>query len=105
MMSLNAVEVDKAVQEVADVAWTVVECSHHLRHHDDSHSSYDENDENLKSLRSENCRLRSLLEKNQLLLLNLSQSPSFLNDCPPDNLSQEELWKSKYLVLFLFYLG
>ncbi|KAI9122955.1 hypothetical protein K1719_005844 [Acacia pycnantha] len=82
MVSPNAVEVAKAVQEVADVAWTVVECSHHLRHHNDSHSSSDENDENLKSLRSKNRRLRSLLEKNLLLLHNLSQSPSLLNDCP-----------------------
>ncbi|KAK4274024.1 hypothetical protein QN277_017316 [Acacia crassicarpa] len=84
MVSRSAVEVAKTVLEVADVAWTAVECSHHLRHHGDSHSSSDENDENLMSLRSENRRLRSLLEKNLLLLNKLSQSPSFLNDCPPD---------------------
>ncbi|XP_028775002.1 uncharacterized protein LOC114731912 isoform X2 [Neltuma alba] len=84
MVSPNAVEVAKTVLEVADVAWTAVECSHHLRHHGNSHSSSDESDANLESLRSENRRLRSLLEKNLVLLYKLSQSPSFLNDCPPD---------------------
>ncbi|XP_054788895.1 uncharacterized protein LOC129294493 [Prosopis cineraria] len=84
MVSPSAVEVAKTVLEVADVAWTAVECSHHLRHHGNSDSSSNENDENLESLRSENRRLRSLLEKNLVLLHKLSQSPSFLNDCPPD---------------------
>lgn len=84
MVNPHALEVAKTVLEVADVAWTAVECSDHLRHHGDSHSSSDENDENLKSLRTENRRLRSLLEKNLVLLHKLSQSPSFLNDCPPD---------------------
>lgn len=84
MVSRSAVEVAKTVLEVADVAFTAVECSHHIRHHTDSHASSDEDDANLESIRSENRRLRSLLEKNLVLLHKLSQSPSFLNECPPD---------------------
>ncbi|KAF7816868.1 uncharacterized protein G2W53_030837 [Senna tora] len=80
-----AIEVAKTVMEVADVAWTAMECTHHhLRHHHESHGSSDEKDENLESLRSENQRLRNLLEQNLVLLHSLSQSPSFVKDCPPD---------------------
>lgn len=84
MGSRGAIEVAKTVLEVADVAWTAVECSHHLRHNSESHSSSDEKDADSESLRSENRRLRNLLEQNLVLLNKLSQSPSFAKDCPPD---------------------
>ena len=87
----EALEAAKTVMEVADVAWTAMECHHHLRHHnrdkpndlatDDAKSSLDED---LESLQSENHRLRNLLEKNLQLLHKLVESPSFVKDCPPD---------------------
>ncbi|XP_021284096.1 uncharacterized protein LOC110416423 [Herrania umbratica] len=85
----EAVEVAKTVLEVADVAWTAMECCHHL-HHDKHDDDCPENHDNsklekeLETLRSENRRLRNLLEQNLKLLNNLSESPAVLNDCPPD---------------------
>ncbi|KAF5450737.1 hypothetical protein F2P56_031064 [Juglans regia] len=83
----GAIEVAKTVLEVADVAWTAMEHHHHHHHEHDgtAHTktetnSYDE----LESLRSENRRLRTLLEQNLKLLQDLSESPFSLNDCPPD---------------------
>lgn len=88
MKGQNPIEVAKTVLEVADVAWSAVEhCHHHTHNHtektpfDVSHSC--EEDE-LKSLRSENERLKHLLEQNLMLLQSMSQSPSLLQDCPPD---------------------
>ncbi|KAI4337803.1 hypothetical protein L6164_016178 [Bauhinia variegata] len=82
----EALEVAKTVLEVADVAWATMECHHHIRHH--NHQVTDESnlssDEELKSLQSENRRLRDLLEQNLRLLHKISESPSFVNDCPPD---------------------
>jgi len=86
---MRSVEVAKTVLEVADVAWTAVEHTHHYRRH--SHSvppaaeSTDEcpSDHDLEALRSENRRLRNLLDQNLKLLQNLSESPCFDN-CPPD---------------------
>nr|ACD56620.1 unknown predicted protein [Gossypioides kirkii] len=82
----EAVEVAKTVLEVADVAWTAMECSHHLHHHHDAahnlHNS--ELQKELETLKSENRRLRNQLERNLKLLNNLSESPVLLNDCPPD---------------------
>ncbi|MED6172741.1 hypothetical protein PIB30_052801 [Stylosanthes scabra] len=89
----EAVEVAKTVLEVADVTFKAVECGHHYLHHKhhnadavqeplEANSPSDE--EELQSLRSENRRLRNLLEQNLRLLQNLSESPSFLNNCPPD---------------------
>ncbi|KAL9449820.1 hypothetical protein AB3S75_011699 [Citrus x aurantiifolia] len=93
----EAMEVAKTVLEVADVAWTAVECCHHLHghqhhnhHHDDKSVDDDQTEtkpisgEELESLKSENHRLRKLLEQNLKLLQNLSESPCLINDCPPD---------------------
>ncbi|CAI8605536.1 unnamed protein product [Vicia faba] len=88
MRTQHAVEVAKTVLEVADVAWTAVECGHHLRHHNPALTPSDNailpSDHDLESLQSENRRLRSLLDQNLKLLSNLSESNSFINNCPPD---------------------
>ncbi|KAF8405729.1 hypothetical protein HHK36_007806 [Tetracentron sinense] len=83
----HSLEVAKTVLEVADVAWTAIE--HHHHHHHQDHATVEDrqngsSEEELESLRSENHRLRSLLEQNLKLLEHLSQSPSLLKDCPPD---------------------
>ncbi|KAF3445668.1 hypothetical protein FNV43_RR10844 [Rhamnella rubrinervis] len=82
----GAIEVAKTVMEVADVAWTAMECSHHHLHQNQDHENpnFASEEEELESLRSENLRLRKLLEKNLKLLQNLSESPALLKDCPPD---------------------
>ncbi|XWS15116.1 hypothetical protein CRYUN_Cryun35bG0066500 [Craigia yunnanensis] len=86
----EAVEVAKTVLEVADVAWTAMECCHRLHHDHDHDDNSPENDDNsklekeLETLKSENRRLRNYLEQNLKLLNNLSESPALLNDCPPD---------------------
>ena len=88
MRAHGAVEVAKTVIEVADVAWMALEKTHHHQHHDHEHEHQEQNtatpDEELESLRSENRRLKNLLEQNLKLLQNLSQSPSLSHDCPPD---------------------
>ncbi|KAB2025387.1 hypothetical protein ES319_D06G144600v1 [Gossypium barbadense] len=82
----EAVEVAKTVLEVTDVAWTALDCSHHLHHHHNAphnlHNS--ELQKELENLKSENRRLRNQLEQNLKLLNNLSESPVLLNDCPPN---------------------
>ncbi|KAB1670539.1 hypothetical protein ES319_1Z157800v1 [Gossypium barbadense] len=82
----EAVEVANTVLEVADVAWTALECSHHLHHHHNGphnlHNS--ELQKELETLKSENRRLRNQLEQNFKLLNNLSESPVLLNDFPPN---------------------
>lgn len=85
----EALEVAKTVMEVADVAWTAMECCHNYRHHHDHEASAEPTrhaspEEELDYLRSENLRLRNLLSQNLKLLQNLSESPSLINDCPPD---------------------
>ncbi|KAK7301348.1 hypothetical protein RJT34_12211 [Clitoria ternatea] len=83
---MRSVEVAKTVLEVADVAFLAVEQSHHLRRHN-PHIPAGENspsDQDLEALQSENRRLRNLLDQNLKLLQNLSESPSFLDNCPPD---------------------
>ncbi|KAL6962138.1 hypothetical protein U1Q18_037092 [Sarracenia purpurea var. burkii] len=83
-------EVAKTVLEVADVAWTAVETCHHLRdckEHESSEGSNhtpSEEEEELESLRSENRRLRNLLEQNLKLLQNILESPCLLQDFPSD---------------------
>ncbi|KAM3730942.1 hypothetical protein ACB098_12G124900 [Castanea mollissima] len=89
MRAHGAVEVAKTVIEVADVAWMALEKTHHHQHHDHDHDhDHQQNtaipDEELESLRSENRRLKNLLEQNLKLLQNLSESPSLSHDCPPD---------------------
>ncbi|RYQ79539.1 hypothetical protein Ahy_Scaffold5g107758 isoform A [Arachis hypogaea] len=88
----EAVEVAKTVLEVADVTFAAVEYGHHYLHHKHHNVAAQEppaancpsDEEELQSLRSENRRLRNLLEQNLKLLQNLSESPSFLNNCPSD---------------------
>ncbi|KAL1309904.1 hypothetical protein HN51_052636 [Arachis hypogaea] len=88
----EAVEVAKTVLEVADVTFAAVEYGHHYLHHKHHNAAVQEppaancpsDEEELQSLRSENRRLRNLLEQNLKLLQNLSESPSFLNNCPSD---------------------
>ncbi|XP_040865314.1 uncharacterized protein [Glycine max] len=106
---MKSVEVAKTVLEVADVAWTAVEHTHHLRHR--SHpvpaapaADVCPSDQDLESLRSENRRLRNLLDQNLKLLQNLSEATCFDN-CPPDlndrlvatMRSDEYLTRLKYL--------
>ncbi|KAA8538487.1 hypothetical protein F0562_028142 [Nyssa sinensis] len=87
MVGRGTIEVAKTVLEVADVAWTAVECCHN-HHHDEYEAAGERNtlsgDEELETLRSENRRLRNLLEENLNLLRNMSESPCLLQDCPPD---------------------
>ncbi|TXG52972.1 hypothetical protein EZV62_022141 [Acer yangbiense] len=86
----EALEVAKTVLEVADVAWLAVECldhrhEAHARHAHHDHESFDnQTRDDLEALKSENRRLRDLLNQNLKLLENLSESPAVLNDCPPD---------------------
>ncbi|OVA02024.1 hypothetical protein BVC80_8137g9 [Macleaya cordata] len=88
----HPLEVVETVLGVADVAWSAMEFSHnHLHHHQDQQSndhpssvSEEAEEKEIASLRSENQRLRSLLEENLKLFQNLSQSPSLSKDCPPD---------------------
>ncbi|KAG6784177.1 hypothetical protein POTOM_009863 [Populus tomentosa] len=84
----GAVEVAKTVIEVADVAWKAMEFTqHHHLHENHQHEPVTDTknkpvDEELESLRSENKRLRNLLEQNLKLLQNLAESPCLLNECP-----------------------
>lgn len=80
----GALEVAKTVIEVADVAWSAIECCHnHIPSHDSPEPTLTE-EEQLHALRSENRRLRKLLEQNLHLLQNISESHCLLKDCPPD---------------------
>ncbi|KAJ8541797.1 hypothetical protein K7X08_002613 [Anisodus acutangulus] len=83
MKGHNPIEVAKTVLEVADVAWSAVEHCHHHTH--SSHTETTPSEENeLISLRSENERLKRLLEQNLMLLQSMSQSTTLVQDCPPD---------------------
>ncbi|XP_010530199.1 PREDICTED: uncharacterized protein LOC104806820 isoform X2 [Tarenaya hassleriana] len=93
MTGHNAIEVAKTVLEVADVAWTAVECCHHHPHH--SHGDDEKSGEStaeiadprgleLEALRSENRRLRCLLESNLKLFENLAETAVLLHECPSD---------------------
>ncbi|XP_059631840.1 uncharacterized protein LOC132274548 [Cornus florida] len=87
MVGHNPIEVAKTVVEVADVAWTAMERFDRHHHHDEAaadrnNSPPSENE--LEALRSENQRLRNLLEKNLNLLQNLSEAPCLSRDCPSD---------------------
>lgn len=83
--------------EVADVAWKAMEFREHYQHHhqhkhDDEQQQLPspEKEEDVESLRTENLRLRSILEENLKLLQRLSQCPSISDDCPSDLYSQLE---------------
>ncbi|CAL5384973.1 unnamed protein product [Camellia sinensis] len=85
MVGRGPIEVAKTVLEVADVAWTAVECRRRHQHeHEHEDSEETPSEEELECMRSENGRLRNLLEQNLKLLQNLSESPCLLQDCPPD---------------------
>ncbi|XP_010544681.1 PREDICTED: uncharacterized protein LOC104817267 [Tarenaya hassleriana] len=88
MTGHNAIEVAKTVLEVADVAWTAVECCHHHHHsHGDDEKSgeiADPREWELEALRLENRRLRSLLESNLKLFENLAETAVLLHECPSD---------------------
>ncbi|KAL4301229.1 hypothetical protein S83_060607 [Arachis hypogaea] len=82
----EAVEVAKTVLDVADVTFAAVEYGHHYLHDKHHNAAAQEppaancpsDEEELQSLRSENRRLRNLLDQNLKLLRNLSESPTFL---------------------------
>ncbi|KAF5442505.1 hypothetical protein F2P56_035153 [Juglans regia] len=82
----NAIEVAKTVLEVADVAWTAMEHHQHHHHHQEPAETETKtnSDDQLESLRSENRRLRNLLDQNLRLLQDLSESSFSSNDCPSD---------------------
>lgn len=82
MRSHASLEVAKTVLEVADVAWTAIE-SHH-RETPILPPPPGKEDLELESLRSENQRLRNLLQQNLTLFRNMSSAPSLLQNCPPD---------------------
>ncbi|XP_052203012.1 uncharacterized protein LOC127808488 [Diospyros lotus] len=82
-------EVAKTVLEAADLAWTAAEYRRRLRYvhkasDDWDHAPLEEDEEELESLRSENRRLRNLLQQNIELLQDLSESPCLSPDCPAD---------------------
>ncbi|CAA0818494.1 Unknown protein [Striga hermonthica] len=92
-----SLEVAKTVVEVADVAWAAVECCHHHHHHRDHDSTpsppatEERRDFDAETLRSDNERLRQLLEKNLNLLHQISyleKAEFFIND---DN-EEPSLW-------------
>ncbi|GAB4844895.1 hypothetical protein Ancab_038286 [Ancistrocladus abbreviatus] len=85
--SHHALEAAITVMEVAEVAWSAVEHFHHQHDHNQETRTAPNcclSPEELDALRSENKRLRELLEQNLKLLQNLSESSCLLNDCPPD---------------------
>ncbi|KAK1384339.1 GPI-anchored protein like [Heracleum sosnowskyi] len=74
----GTIKAAKTVMEMAEVALTAVECCH--KHH----RLHEEEDE-LESLRSENRRLKKLVQENLTLLHNIAyESASLLPDCPSD---------------------
>ncbi|KAL8167955.1 hypothetical protein V2J09_009454 [Rumex salicifolius] len=82
----RAVEVGKTVVEVAELAWSAVEHIHHHHHEEEASGGGDRclSLEDVNSLRSENQRLRQLLERNLELLQKLYESPDLFDSCPPD---------------------
>lgn len=79
---MGGIKAAKTVMEMAEVALTAVECCH--KHHllPETTSSHEQQ---LQSLRSENLRLKKLLQENLMLLHNIAHdSASLLPDCPPD---------------------
>ncbi|KAF6146309.1 hypothetical protein GIB67_003047 [Kingdonia uniflora] len=89
----NPLEVIETVMEVADVAWTAMELRHH-HHHNHQNPNFDSNSppneelqQQIASLRSENLRLRNILEENLKLIEHVADHhhhPSLSDDCPPD---------------------
>ena len=108
------IEVAKTVLEVAEVAWSAIETHHHIHQHHHDHDYNHDHDSppsnhDLESLRTENRRLRSLLQKNLELLQDLSHSPCLSKDCPPDvripfSVSRlvSQILSSIFIYLFIF---
>jgi hypothetical protein len=84
MVGRGTIEAAKTVLEVAEVAFSAVEFGHHHGYHPEEKPTLVEEEVELESLRSENQRLRNLLEQNLKLFKNLSESPYLVEDCPPD---------------------
>ena len=113
----GAAEVAKTVIEVADVAWKAMEFTqhHHLHENHQPEPANDTKnkpvDEELESLRSENNRLRVLLEQNLNHLQNLAESPCLLHECPPqvrNSLLQDAIYLASIISIIykkkLFFL-
>ncbi|KAL0369252.1 UNVERIFIED_CONTAM: hypothetical protein Scaly_1144100 [Sesamum calycinum] len=97
MVGHMSMEVAKTVLEVADVAWTAVECCHNHHHETPPAPEVKERgDLDIEALRSENERLRKLLQNNLNLLQQISSSPTLLHDCPSDVC--EDLEKAEVLI-------
>ncbi|CAA2991673.1 uncharacterized protein LOC111402041 isoform X1 [Olea europaea subsp. europaea] len=85
-----SVKVAKTVMEVADVAWTAIETQQRHNHHRNREtpllmpSPPGKEDLEIESLRSENQRLRNLLQQNLTLFQSMSTEPSLLQNCPLD---------------------
>ncbi|XP_051138505.1 uncharacterized protein LOC127256505 [Andrographis paniculata] len=75
-----SMEVAKTVLEVADVAWTAIERCHRHENTIKENGGHDDSE----TLKSENQRLRQLLEKNLNFLQEISASPHLLENCPSD---------------------
>ncbi|KAK1369361.1 GPI-anchored protein like [Heracleum sosnowskyi] len=82
-MNRGTIEMAKTVMEVAEVAFTALECCHmqHQLHQDDHPLPSMSSEEEMKLLQSENRRLKNLLQQNLELLPHLYECPP---DCPPD---------------------
>lgn len=79
----GTIKAAKTVMEMAEVALTAVECCH--KHHLLHETTPSDEEQQLESLRSENRRLKKLLQENLNLLHNIAlDSASLLPDCPSD---------------------
>lgn len=91
---MGTIKAAKTVMEMAEVALTAVECCHkrHLLHET-------QEEQQLESLKSENRRLKKLLQENLKLLHNIAQdSASLLPDCPPD------VYNSPFLLVVYMFM-
>lgn len=78
----HSLEVVETVLEVADVAWTAIDRHRHAHAHHPADQTLGAAD--CRDLASENLRLKGLLRDNLALLQQISDSPNFPCDCPPD---------------------
>lgn len=83
MMNRGTIEMAKTVMEMAEVAFTALECCH-MQHqlYQGDHSLHSPSE--TKALQYENRRLKNLLKQNLELLCDLSESPTVVPDCPTD---------------------
>lgn len=96
---------------VADVAWTAIETQQRHNHHHNREtpllmpSPPGKEDLEIESLRSENQRLRNLLQQNLTLFQSMSTEPSLLQNCPLDVLYFAVLPSSLVLSVYLQFWG